>query len=150
LKDHDDLKKILGPCGLNCEKCISFEDGEIKKTAILLKELLGDNFAAYASRFASFDPAFSNYPAFTAFLDRLVSGGCQGCREGECLFQGCRVKDCVKERGVDFCFQCEEFPCTAHGLQGGLKRKWEEKNRMMKEMGVEGFYEKTKEEKRYP
>lgn len=150
MKDYDDLRRILGPCGLNCEKCISFEEGEIGKAATLLKELLGNNFAAYASRFASFDPVFSNYPAFSNFLDRLASGKCRGCRDGECLFQNCRVKDCVKENGVDFCFQCEKFPCSGHGFQEGLKRRWEEKNRMMKEMGIEGFYEKTKEEDRYP
>jgi hypothetical protein len=25
--------------------------------------------------------------------------------------RNCKIKDCAKERGVDFCFDCADFPC---------------------------------------
>jgi len=39
---------------------------------------------------------------------------CAGCREsGGCRLHwgACDTLDCVKARGVDFCFQCQDFPC---------------------------------------
>lgn len=45
-------------------------------------------------------------------IERAV---CAGCREqkGECIHNTmpCRVYPCAEEKGVTFCFECEEFPC---------------------------------------
>ena len=40
------IKKALGPCGLNCEKCFANADGGIKYHSRKLQELLG-NFDDY-------------------------------------------------------------------------------------------------------
>ncbi len=150
MEDYEDFLKILGPCGLNCGKCLAFAGGDIQRTAEDLKHLLGDNFAAYASRFSGMDPVFTNYPVFSEFLDHLTGGTCKGCRKGECLFKACQVKDCIKEKEVDFCFQCDQFPCDRHGFPEGLEKRWQKNNRMMKELGMKGYYERIKDEPRYP
>lgn len=40
---------------------------------------------------------------------------CKGCREveGNCpvIPMKCRVYPCAKKKGVDFCFECSDFPC---------------------------------------
>jgi hypothetical protein len=40
---------------------------------------------------------------------------CQGCRtnKGICAFHEgeCATYQCVKTKGVDFCFECDSFPC---------------------------------------
>ena len=41
---------------------------------------------------------------------------CAGCLEGDrgkpehC--RACKIKDCIKEKGLSYCFQCPEYPCT--------------------------------------
>jgi hypothetical protein len=56
-------------------------------------------------------------------LDRLVERGypreklpCAGCRNvaGDCpVIQGkCETYACIRRKGVDFCFECEDFPCS--------------------------------------
>ncbi|HUI70976.1 MAG TPA: DUF3795 domain-containing protein [Spirochaetia bacterium] len=58
-----------------------------------------------------------------AMLERLVARGipreklpCRGCRSvaGDCPVLGvkCETYRCVREKQVDFCFECAEFPCT--------------------------------------
>lgn len=40
--------------------------------------------------------------------------GCKGCREekGQIKdFPVCKTYECVTERGYNFCYECEEFPC---------------------------------------
>lgn len=150
VEEYEQLKRILGPCGLNCINCIAFEGGRIQEKAENLKELLGENFSRYATLFAEIEPVFDNYHCFSELLDHLSEGRCTGCRNGEPLFNNCQVKDCVAEKGVDFCFQCDQFPCEIHGFPEGLKKIWERNNRMMKELGLEGFYKATKDEPRYP
>lgn len=118
--------------------------------AVVLAGLLGGNFGTYAQRFAGMNPVFANYPQFRELLDHLASGPCAGCRKGECLFTACKVKDCVVEKGVDFCFECAEFPCTAHGMPEMLEQRWKKNNEIMKDKGVEAFYEIVSNAPRYP
>lgn len=139
-----DLQRILrnvAPCGLHCGKCLSNPDSPIASLARELRFELG-KFAKIAPRFAGYDPVFEDYPAFERILDRLAhQGTCQGCRfGGACLFGGCKVPACIKERGVDFCFQCDDFPCDRHGLPPMLEGIWNERNAMMLEGGLEEFF----------
>ena len=39
-----------------------------------------------------------------------LKGGCPGCEEAH-VTGDCFTRDCVKERGLDFCGQCQHFPC---------------------------------------
>jgi len=58
-----------------------------------------------------------------ALLERLVQRGiprdrlpCAGCRDvkGTCpVINGtCETYECVMQRGVEFCYECAEFPCS--------------------------------------
>lgn len=144
------LTKIIAPCGLNCCKCLAFEGGEIQTHSRALAELLGSNFQVYAERFSQMNPVFKNYPAFKALLELLCRGTCGGCRKEGCLFQACGVHTCVKEKDVDFCFECKDFPCENTGLPAALHERWKGNNRQMKDLGIAGFYEKIKGLPRYP
>ena len=83
-----DRRRLAAPCGIDCGNC----------TLYLCKD----------------------DPALTA---RLVSRGiaaeklpCAGCRgvQGNCPVIGetCATYVCVAEKGVGFCFECDEFPCA--------------------------------------
>jgi len=71
------------------------------------------------------------------------------CREGTCKYPDCGVIECYKTKGVDFCFQCDEFPCDKTNFDPDLKRRWIKMNKKMQEIGVEAYYEKTRNMPRY-
>ena len=146
--NYDGIKQVIAPCGLNCGKCMAYAGGEIRATSIRLKELLG-SFDRYAERFSSFMPVFENYPQFKELLDYLTAGDCEGCRRGKCRYPGCVVPACIREKEVDFCFQCGEFPCTRVTFDPDLRRRWMEMNTRMKEVGLESFYQETRDLPRY-
>jgi len=147
---REELVTIIAPCGLNCGKCLAFEGGEIRVHAQKIRELLGEHFSGYAARFAEMDPVFEGYEQFAALLEYLASGSCGGCRKQGCLFMSCRVQECVREHGVDFCFECDKFPCEEHGFPEGLKKRWEANNLRISDLGIEGYYVEVKNGPRYP
>lgn len=149
--NHKKILKALGPCGLNCEKCFANNNGGIKYHSKKLRELLG-NFDVYAERFITLinEPEFKNYPVFKSMLDYFTKVNCQGCRAESCkLFKDCGVKECFKVKGVDFCFQCDEFPCEKSNFDNHLKQRWIKINQRMSEIGVENYYNEIKEKPRY-
>lgn len=145
---YADILKGRAPCGLNCRKCLAYKDGDIKRTSAELQRLLG-NFDGYAERFAGFMPVFKNYPAFKELLAQFTQGDCAGCRSGQCKHPNCGVMACCRDKGVDFCFQCDEFPCEKSNFDPDLKQRWIAMGRRMKEIGIEAYYEETRDEPRY-
>ncbi len=137
------------PCGLNCRACMAYADGDMVKHSRRLQELLGPAFGRYAGRFKSFMTTFGGYPQFRALLDFFAEASCAGCRSGECRFPGCRVLECCRARGVDFCFQCGEFPCERTVFDPDPKDRWIAMNVRMKEIGAEAYLLETKDLCRY-
>lgn len=146
--EYDEILSILAPCGLNCRKCLTYHAGEIKLLSTKLKELLG-SFDKYAERFSKFLPVFENYASFQDMLIFLTKGDCQGCRNGTCKYPNCGVFSCYKQKGVDFCFQCDEFPCEKTNFDADFKQRWITMNNRMREVGAEDFFEETKDLPRY-
>ena len=43
--------------------------------------------------------------------------GCVGCQDGGCESHGwCKNYNCCKEKGLNGCWECSEFPCTGYML----------------------------------
>jgi hypothetical protein len=148
---QSDLINKFGPCGLLCEKCYAFNNGKIKYHAEQLKNQLGD-FENYANRFETLldEPVFSKYPDFKAFLRLLSSNNCQGCRKQQChLYKACKVKDCYKSKGVDYCYQCKDFPCNNTGFDENLMQRWLNINNTIRKVGLDTYYNEVKDKPRY-
>jgi hypothetical protein len=148
---YSQILERIAPCGLSCEKCFAFRDGDIRKYSRQLSEGLGD-FGSYAQRFAGLleEPVFNIYPYFKLQLEYFSQVSCAGCRKEHCkMFKSCRVRKCIEEKGVDFCFQCDKFPCRNTGFDESLETRWKKNNVRMKEVGVETYYEETKKIHRY-
>ncbi len=145
---YKEILDILAPCGLNCHKCFAYSEGEIRMLSARLQERLG-SFNRYAERFSAFLPVFENYPSFKKLLAYFAQGNCNGCRKDTCKYPNCGVIACYKQRGVDFCFQCDEFPCEKTNFDPDLKRRWIQMNNRMKKIGVESYFEETKNLPRY-
>ncbi len=149
--DYDQILDCLGPCGINCENCFAHTEGDIRKYSRLLKEKLG-NFDIYAKRFRTLidDPVFDKYPDFKQMLDYFASENCKGCRKENCkLFKNCGVRNCHTEKKIDYCFQCDEFPCDRTNFDEHLYNRWVKLNERIRETGVEAYYKRTKTKPRY-
>ncbi len=145
---YDGIKKILAPCGLNCRKCQMYAEGEIRRHAVEMTRLLA-SFDGYAERFSRFLPVYRKYPEFKELLAHFSQANCKGCRQGDCKYPNCGVAKCYKSKGVDFCFQCGEFPCDKSNFDPNLYERWIRINHRMKEIGIEAYYEETKDQPRY-
>ena len=146
--EYSEILNHLAPCGLSCRKCFSYIEGEIGYHSKELQKLLG-NFDIYAERFSAFIPAFKDYPSFKKMLAFFAEPDCEGCRNGTCKYPNCGVIECYREKGVDYCFQCDEFPCDRTNFDPHLLKRWIKMNSRMKEIGVEGYWEETKNLCRY-
>jgi len=147
-KKKQEILQTLAPCGLNCRKCFAFAKGDITVLCRRLQELLG-NFDNYAVRFSNFLPVFENYFSFKKLLNFLSRGDCLGCRNGTCKYIDCGIFRCYKKKRVDFCFQCNEFPCNKTNFDPDLHRRWLEMNNEMKKTGIEAYFEKSMQTPRY-
>ena len=143
--NYEQIKASLAPCGLSCEKCFAHVDGDVRRHSLSLKETLG-NFEPYAQRYETLlgGPVFKKYPDFKEVLDYFASENCHGCRNEQCkLFKNCGVRSCHQEKGVDFCYQCDQFPCTKTHFDDNLYKAWVRINEIIKSKGIEQYYEIT-------
>ena len=84
-----DKKTLTAPCGLDCFNC----------------ELYEENLTA--------DFAEMIHKKFGVPKEEIP---CKGCRaqDGDHyhLPEGCATLDCVKEKGLELCCDCDDFPCA--------------------------------------
>ena len=149
--NYEQIKKRLAPCGLHCGNCFAFKNGEIGEYSRKLRIVLGE-FDVYAKRFVDLldKPVFLKYPEFKDLLDYFSQPECSGCREERCkLFKGCNVRDCSEKMRVDFCFECPEFPCNNTGFDEHLHDRSVKINKLLKETGIEEYYNEIKDKPRY-
>lgn len=133
--DREQIKASLAPCGLSCERCFAYVDGDIRRLSQELEERLG-NFAPYAERYVTLleAPVFDRYSAVRELLDFFAAENCRGCRNESCrLFRDCGVRSCHQEKQVDFCCECDAFPCDRTRFPEALYNAWVRINGIMRE-----------------
>ncbi len=145
------IKESIAPCGLCCETCFAHVDGDIRKYSIKLKEKLG-NFHISAKRFETLleNPIFKKYAEFKEMLDYFAQKNCNGCRNEQCkIFKNCGVRKCHQERKLEFCYQCESFPCDKTNFDPGLYQGWMAINEIIRKKGIKTYYDNTRKKPRY-
>lgn len=146
--DYQQIVKEIAPCGLDCQRCAAYSQGEIKELSAQLLSKLG-KYERLAKIMSAKQPAFAQYQSFKDILTFFSQASCDGCRSNASACPvDCLAKTCHKEKGVDFCFQCKEFPCTGQN-NPMLRKRWLQKNNRMKEIGVVEFYHEQKKLPRY-
>ena len=146
--EYGQVVQKLAACGLDYSRCADYKNGEIKELSARLSELL-KGYERVARIRSSIIPAFEGFDKFKEVLETFADASCGGCRSDDikCPID-CHVKTCHKEKRVDFCFQCNDFPCSSH-IDERIKTRWLEKNNRMKEIGVIGFYSEQSKSPRY-
>ncbi len=86
-----------------------------------VKNILDKNLAAVCGLYCEACSWFISTNEDPERLERLAAqrnwsveeSKCYGCRSGKRLpYCGkCRMSSCAAERGIDFCSECEEYPC---------------------------------------
>jgi len=145
------IKDTIAPCGLCCETCFAHVSGDIRKYSMKLVEKLG-NFHINAKRFETLldDPIFKKYADFKEMLDYFASENCKGCRNEQCkLFKDCGIRVCHQEKQIDFCYQCDQFPCDKTNFDPGLYKGWVAINEIIQKKGIETYCEKARVRHRY-
>lgn len=142
--EKDELLRLIAPCGLMCHTCDAMEDGVVNKAAKKLLFVLG-SYDSFLKSCPGSRPISGKYPDFKEVLEYLANVKCKGCREDHCLGSDCIVPECVKGKGIDFCYQCEDFPCDQTGFSDDLRAKWIRKNNKLKEIGMAVYFEEEKQ-----
>jgi hypothetical protein len=146
--EYQDVVGQLAPCGLDCGRCADYDAGEIRQLASRLQQLLG-NYQRLAGMRAAGQPEFVHYPQFAAVLGALATAGCGGCRSQavRCPLN-CTARTCHTEQGVDFCFQCSQYPCDKQ-FEGRLRERWLNIQNRMREIGAVAYYQEQLQSPRY-
>ncbi|MCK4320570.1 DUF3795 domain-containing protein [Candidatus Bathyarchaeota archaeon] len=98
--------RLVGYCGLYCGLCA--HRNRIPQRAKLLRETLHEE--GMDSWYKYYPLMKDTFPTFWKFLDSLVKMDCT-CRTGGGP-PDCKIRICVKEKGVDVCPFCAEYPCS--------------------------------------
>jgi len=125
------LKKwVIAVCGLNCAKCDMYQAGHGNEK---LREEIVEWFRKERNE--------------TVKPEQVR---CEGCREllDRHWSPDCKMMLCAKKRGLQYCFQCEEFPCTIvseFSSDGILHHKRTvENSKRMREIGIEAWIAEQK------
>jgi hypothetical protein len=138
----------VAPCGIDCERCVRYAGGRVRRLAAELAAAL-EGFDKMAPRVVDRYPVLADYDAFVDIL-RLFSGAeCTGCRNGGAQLPFCAARTCFREKQVDFCYQCDEYPCRRNDYPENLVVRWRSCNDRMREVGVEQYYTESLAKPRY-
>lgn len=146
--EYSEAVQRLAPCGLDCSRCADCAGGEIGTLSGRLVALLS-GYARVARVKQDKRPVFQGYPQCEEVLKTFAQAACGGCRDENCLCPiDCVVRPCTREKGVDFCFQCGEFPC-AKDVNVQIRQRWLDNNMRMKDIGAAAFCEEQGKRPRY-
>jgi hypothetical protein len=98
-----DQLEFVTYCGLYCGLCA--ERARIPGHAAALQQAMAEE------GWPSWGQSVPGFTEFWQFLEGLQArGGCPGCR-ADGGFPQCRIRICARERGIDRCSACPDFPC---------------------------------------
>jgi len=130
-----------------CPMCDYFRGGKVRAA----KNLLYFVERSGSLRLIAQDQKACNFNEFLKGLRWLASQDkpCKGCRSGGgwSWWPDCPVRDCTAQRGLDFCYQCADFPCKKLKQEPLLPYKTAiiETNNRIKKIGIERHVEQLKE-----
>lgn len=84
----------LSVCGLNCSECDMYKAGHGDEKC---RQEIADWFKKKRN--------------MTLKPEQIRCEGCRGPVEDN-WSSDCKMMKCAKEKNLDFCFQCEDFPCA--------------------------------------
>ncbi|MEM2103218.1 MAG: DUF3795 domain-containing protein [Candidatus Bathyarchaeia archaeon] len=134
-------KNEVAYCGNYCRTCYWYTDA-LRKPATQLLDLIKSHFELAGW----INAQGSNAEQTIKGLEILSKTACAFKCKGGSGWGDCPVRKCCITKGVDFCFECSEFPCTLWDEKGKyahvFNRTKIERLQKMKELGVEEWIKK--------
>jgi hypothetical protein len=103
--------ELIGYCGLYCGTCPGYTQTVADIAKDLRKELRSckiDKSATALAKLPAFR-AFKHYGKFRELLDFLAQLRCRRICRARGDSTQCRIRKCVKKKGYDGCWQCDDF-----------------------------------------
>lgn len=154
---RDELLHWVAPCSLMCYSCPALKDGAISCTAAKLLGYFEGYYDFLDARIPSDNQVYRE--KVQGHLERLelyTCRPCPGCREnpGECCIAGCTVAECMKEKQLDFCADCPDFPCEKTSsffakLDPIILEDWKRGTERIRRIGPESYFEENKNRSHY-
>ena len=124
--------RLITYCGLYCGLCA--EINRIPRIAQDLRDTMKKE---------GYDQWGQNLPGFKefwSFLNNLIeSKTTRSCREGTCGAPFCSIRKCAREKNVDICIYCEDYPCNRiDGIAQGYPTLLTDGKRL-KDIGVDAW-----------
>lgn len=150
MKKNEILEKVA-PCSLMCHTCSGYQHGVICESAKTLLNYLDGIKEFYDKHLPD---AVESYNSFEKVLRIYSDASCLGCRSKEhnkCSIEGCFLLECVEKHNVDFCGECDEFPCkkTMELFEEEVYMQWLEGNQQIHDHGIDYFWENNFENPHY-
>lgn len=118
-------KWLISVCGLNCIKCDMYQAAHGDKK--LQKEIV---------------EWFKTKRNQTIRPEQIKCKGCRGSLDNH-WSSDCKMMLCARKKGMQYCFECEEFPCEEVNkfASDGVPhhKKTVENAKRMKEIGIEAW-----------
>ncbi|MCL2538924.1 MAG: DUF3795 domain-containing protein [Oscillospiraceae bacterium] len=118
-------------CGLYCENC-----------AVMAKIAPASKVLYDEMKKAGFEEIINYIPGgdgFWSFLKGMTQDGiCVSCKEGSGN-PGCTVRVCAREKGIELCALCEEYPCDKFDAFFQGYPLLEQDNALIREQGMEAW-----------
>lgn len=148
---RSEILKRVAPCSLMCNTCSGYHNGVICESAKILLKYLEGMKEFYEKHIPD---AVESYSNFEEVLRIYNAASCLGCRSTEhngCSIEGCFLLECTKNRHIDFCGECNEFPCekTRQLFEEEVYKQWLEGNQQIRDYGIELFWENNSEKPHY-
>ena len=124
-------KKYICYCGLCCHNCAVKAKVE-PASKVLYEEMKKARFEDVINKIPGGD-------GFWKFLKGMVNDGiCISCQEGSGN-PGCPVRICAKEKGMEMCASCSNYPCELFIEYFKGYPLLEKDNAMLREQGMEAW-----------
>lgn len=101
--------ELVAYCGIYCRLC-DYYTGTIRDAARNLREVVKSHseLKLFADTAKVFD--FENFVEGLEWISKEINLCVGGCRGGG-GWGDCPLRKCCVERGIRFCYECDNFPC---------------------------------------
>lgn len=109
MSDYEKESELVAYCGIYCRLC-DYYTGRIRDSARNLLEIVKSHgeLKLFADTAKAFD--FENFVKGLEWISDEISPCVGGCRGGG-GWGDCPLRKCCIEKGVKFCYECNNFSC---------------------------------------
>lgn len=149
--EKSEILKRVAPCSLVCHTCSGYQNGVICESAKTLLKYLEGMKQFYEKHIPDAVESYGNFEGVLRMYGDAPCAGCRSTAHHGCSIEGCFLLECTQSHHVDFCGECDEFPCEkTRGLfEDVVYRQWLSGNQQIKDHGIEAFWENNRENSHY-